>query len=64
MTDPSHPATRAKITAATVEAERARIYGAARNIAEQANLNAALMVLDAIKLRLVRAYHDKGGWIG
>jgi len=58
------PATRAKLIADTVEIERSRIFGSALTISEQAGLTAALMTLDAVKLRITRMTQGKGGWIG
>lgn len=49
--------------AARIEGDRARLYGAARAIADEAGLAGALAALDAAKLRLVRDQENKGGWI-
>jgi len=62
MTDT--PAARARLKADLVNIERARIYGAAKTIAEQTNLTAALMVFDATRARLVRDCQGQEGWVG
>jgi hypothetical protein len=54
---------RGQSTAALVELERARLYGAADSLVETVGLTAALVVLDSVKARLVAARQGQEGWV-